>query len=63
MKITGTAHLIHKLDNLWIFKYIEKGITLRIPLYHNDYKDLYDGQEIICKLEEIKGVEIAIPIL
>lgn len=60
MKIKGTIHLIHRLDNLWIFKYTTNQSICRVPLHHTNYDNLIDGQDIFCKLDFIQGVEVAL---
>lgn len=63
MKIKGTVHNIHKLDRLWMFLYQDKKTTYRVPFFHTNYDEIIDCQEIECKLENVQGVEVAIPIL
>ena len=56
----GTLHLIHVLDNLWIFKtYFKVGkdtIPMRFPFILND-KKYEDGQEITGEIILKEGVE------
>lgn len=52
----GTIHLIHKSDNLWIFKIDIDNVTIRYPFIHND-PNLENGQEIIGEIINIGGVE------
>ena len=63
MKVKGTAHNIHKLDRLWMFSYKDNKNTYRVPLFHTNYDEIIDGQEIECKLEMVQGVEVGIPII
>jgi hypothetical protein len=61
MKVKGTIHQIHKLDNLWCFKYEIKGNIFRVPFVY--YTGKYeDSQEIECYLETLAGIERAKPL-
>jgi hypothetical protein len=57
----GTLHLIHKLDNLWIFKtYTKIGkdlIPMRYTFITDGGKSYEDNQEIIGQVVMKEGVE------
>ena len=56
----GTIHLIHKLDNLWIFKTYEKIGKDLIPrrfTFIVEEEGLEDGQEITGQIVFQDGVE------
>jgi len=56
----GTLHLIHKLDNLWIFKTHEKIGKDLIPkrfTFITEGIEYEDGQEIVGQIVMIEGVE------
>ena len=56
----GTLHLIHKLDDLWIFKTYEKIGKDLIPkrfTFLREGIDYEDGQEILGQIVIIEGVE------
>lgn len=46
-----------------MFLYHDKSTIYRVPFFHTNYDGMIDGQEIECKLENVQGVEVAIPIL
>ncbi len=62
MILKGSIHLIHKLDNFWIFLTTEtidkKQVPKRIPFLTND-KLYEDGQELEVFITQRDGVEIA----
>jgi len=56
----GTIHLIHKLDDLWIFKTYEKIGKDLIPKRFNflrDGKEYEDSQEILGQIVILNGIE------
>lgn len=62
MRIKGTIHLLHKIDNLWCFKYVESKMIHRVPFRYLE-GNFIDGEEIECYLESVGGVDIARPLL
>ena len=56
----GTIHCIHKLDNQWIFIYLEKVgkdiIPKRFPYIVNNVT-VQDGQEIVGDVVNVGGIE------
>ena len=56
----GTIHLIHKLDNLWIFKIEEKIGKDLVPkrfTFLTEGNQFEDGQEIEGQIVLIEGIE------
>ena len=56
----GTLHLIHPLDNLWIFKTYEKIGKELIPkrfTFLREGIEYEDNQEIVGQIVMIEGVE------
>lgn len=58
MKVRGNVHLIHKLDNLWIFKFITGKTIHRVPFVFEKI-DFEDGDELDGFLYEVDGVTYA----
>ena len=62
MRIKGSIHIIHKLDNLWCFKYEVNGIIHRVPFIIDTSQGYQDSQEIEVILIDNFGITIAKPI-
>jgi hypothetical protein len=58
MKVKGNILLIHKLDNLWIFKFEMGKSIYRVPVVF-DIVDYHDGQEVEGLLYDVDGITYA----
>jgi hypothetical protein len=60
----GTIHNIHKLDGIWMFKYVlienKRSSIHRIPFVFKE-GTFENGQELEVVIESVQGIDVARP--